>query len=105
MAKEGITIYSQECNGKLTELYVGDLTLWFSYTTIVAFAIPGVGRRVCENVWSQTTGRHLNEIDNGNKAGRLPRAQFEKELAVVQEQLNTTLASVAKTLSMDSVFA
>ncbi len=62
---------------------IGDLTLWFSYETVVAFRAPGHLRRVCENVWSTTTGKHLNWIDGGNKAERLPSEEFDKELAAV----------------------
>ena len=58
-------------------LDVGGLTLWFSYDTVVAFSPPGHGVRVSENCWGPTTGKHLNWIDDGNKARRLPRHDFE----------------------------
>jgi hypothetical protein len=40
---------------------LGNLTVWFSYDTIVAF-MDGHGKVVSENVWGPTTGKHLNEI-------------------------------------------
>jgi hypothetical protein len=45
----------------LTYVYVGPLAFAFSYETIVAFN-RGFGWRKSENVWSKTTGKHLNEI-------------------------------------------
>ena len=61
---------------------IGSLTLWFSYQTIVAFQNSG-GRRVIQNQWRSTTGKHLNWIDGGNKRERLSSEQFEAELAEV----------------------
>jgi hypothetical protein len=52
-------------NTPLHYVQIGPVTLYFSYTTIVAFQTPSVrlGFIVgCENVRSATTGRHLNEI-------------------------------------------
>lgn len=60
-----------------------NLTLWYSYQTVVAFRAAG-GLRVCENIYGVTTGKHLNWIDQGDKKARLPRAEFEQDL---QEQL------------------
>lgn len=59
---------------------VGSLNLYFSYKTCIAFE-NGRGLKVSENVWGPTTGKHLNWLDSGNKKKRLPRAQFEQELA------------------------
>jgi hypothetical protein len=50
----------------------GTLKLWFSYDTIVAFQSGGT-RVVCENVWSTTTGKHLNWIDGGDKEAKAER--------------------------------
>jgi hypothetical protein len=63
-------------------LEFGDLFLWFSYETVVAFKEPGKNAVVSENIWSNTTGNHINTIDGGreNKKHRLPRAQFANEL-------------------------
>ena len=57
----------------------GLATFYFSYQAVVAFYGPN-GRRVSENCWGPTTGKHLNWIDGGNKESRLPRDQFEAEL-------------------------
>lgn len=63
-----------------TETQIGDTTVWFSYKTPIAFHKPGHGTVVRENDWSTTTGRHLNYIDNGDKASRIPGADFERLL-------------------------
>lgn len=49
------------------EVTVGNVTLWFSYRTVVAFSTPETGLVVRENDWKGTTGKHLNWIDGGNK--------------------------------------
>jgi hypothetical protein len=69
-------------NGKLTRVDIGEDTYWFSYTTCVAFRIGHDERIVVhENIWSDTTGRHLNEIDGGTpdaRARRVPAELFEQ---------------------------
>lgn len=61
---------------------IGSLTLYFSYQTVVAFE-DNMGLKVTENLWGPTTGKHLNAIDGGNKAARLPSAKFTEELEKV----------------------
>ena len=41
---------------------VGDKTIYYSYNTTVAVKTP-IDTYVCENVWSVTTARHLNRIE------------------------------------------
>jgi hypothetical protein len=69
-----------------TKVCTPGYTLWFSYTTCIAFREiayqmgPAV---VSENAWSTTTGKHLNAIDGGGpaaKKARLPRHEFEQKL-------------------------
>lgn len=60
---------------------IGSLTLYFSYETCIAFETPG-NLRVSENVWSNTTGKHLNMIDRG-RVERMDRDVFERELEKV----------------------
>jgi len=60
------------------------LSIYFSYETAVG--VHGVVNGstyyyVSQNVWSRTTGRHLNEIDGGAKEKRVPYGVFEKRLA------------------------
>ncbi len=63
-----------------------NLTLYYSYKTVVAFRAPGYGVTVRENSWGPTTGKHLNAIDGGDKftkAQRIEGGAFENMLADV----------------------
>lgn len=52
-------------------------SLYFSYETIIGFS-DGVINTICENKWSNTTGKHLSYL--GHKSNRLPTKEFEKRL-------------------------
>ena len=52
------------------------VTVWYSYETPVAFQTCGQPRVVRTNDWGPTTGKHLNWIDNGDKARRVDSARF-----------------------------
>ena len=55
---------------------INDLTLWVSYSTMIAFEIEGQSRVVSENIVSNSTGKHLNLLGMKNK--RVSRGDFEK---------------------------
>lgn len=80
-------------NDNLTRLDLGRLTLWFSYETVVAYQARGE-LRVSENVWSNTTARHLAQLDGGGKAGaktRIPRQQFVAELDALLTRIGVAI--------------
>lgn len=54
---------------------------YFSYNTLVAFK-SNKSRKlyVRKNIWGNTTGKHLNWIDGGNKQDRLSQSEFEDAL-------------------------
>ena len=79
--------YSSDNYGSSRAIKIGRLTLYFSYDTIVAFS-DGYKRYVCQNVWSKTTGKHLNWIDGGNKEGRLPYEEFKQKLEETLKKYN-----------------
>jgi len=60
---------------------VGDVAFFFSYSTIIAFHSPATGLVCSENVWSNTTGKFLNEIEP-NKSKRVSSDEFEKKLRI-----------------------
>jgi hypothetical protein len=64
---------SPQANAMYVE--INDLELWFSYKTVIAFRSDSHPLTVCENVWSTTTGKHLNLISRDKKS-RLPYDQF-----------------------------
>lgn len=50
----------------LNQVSIGDLTLYYSYNTIVGFNYKGE-LSLIENIYSRTTSRDLNLIDRGNR--------------------------------------
>lgn len=85
---------SRSNNNNLTRVYVGHrMTLWFSYETCVAFQAQG-RRVVSQNVWSNTTGRHLSEIDGGGKtakAERIPHGEFTERLEALMNRIGAAI--------------
>lgn len=71
--------YSSNNYGSSRMVSVGDMDLYFSYETIIAFDTPKTGLKIRQNSWGNTTGKHLNAI-NSDKKIRIPSEQFEKEL-------------------------
>lgn len=76
----------------------GHLTVYFSYRTPIAFTYhkPDAGgeggtveRAYSENLWSNTTGRHLTAAGapSAKEGGRLDREKFEKRLAAAYAAL------------------
>lgn len=66
-----------------TKIVVGFVTVWYSYNTPVAFVRADGRKFVHENIWSNTTGKHLNAIDGGSKeakASRIGSAEFKVRL-------------------------
>ena len=57
---------------------IGDSCFWFSYETCIAFYHKGY-HTFSENVWSRTTGKHLNMISE--KADRVPHDEFSRRLS------------------------
>lgn len=81
-------------NGKLTRLYLGNVCIWFSYSTPVAYSIPGVrGVIVSDKGWSQTTRRHIGTIP-GRRAP-IPHAEFERGLDQIQSSVNRALDTLS----------
>ena len=67
------------------EFTIGNLSVYFSYKTPVAFSTPG--RFVIrENDWGSTTGKHLNWLES-DKSKRISGVEFEEELKKVLERI------------------
>lgn len=54
---------------------IGGVGLAFSYRTLIGVSVGFGPWKVSENVWSSTTGKHLNYL-NSDKDSRLPADQF-----------------------------
>jgi hypothetical protein len=61
-----------------TKVFVGNGCFWFSYTTLVAFNHLNTGLVVHENIWSHTTGKHLNMIDSDRDNTRVNASEFNR---------------------------
>ena len=73
---------------KCGDIRVGDVTFWWSYSTIIAFRVaPSIHPVVMVNYWGPTTGRHMNAIDGGNKATRVNRQEFMRQLEEVTQRM------------------
>ena len=54
----------------------GDNTIFYSYNTTVAVKTP-IETYVCENVWSVTTAKHLNRIEELTGSNREYRMRYK----------------------------
>lgn len=79
-----IDTYARGDNNRVVT--IGNLKLWFSYNTVIAFEIGDNGTIVSENVFSQTTGEHINAIQS-DKAERFERLEFESRLKILFNQI------------------
>jgi len=70
---------------------VGDIRVWYSYRTPVAFEIGDNDMVVHQNDWAQTTGKHLNWIDGGDKKSRVSHEEFQR---IWREQTEKELTSL-----------
>ena len=70
-------------------LTAGNLTVWFSYKTPIAFRDGWADVTIRENDWSVTTGKHLNYVDE-DKRRRIDGDEFEQRLEAVLNRLNLT---------------
>ena len=69
--------YSSENYGSSRGVQLGDITLYFSYETVVAFEVNG-HITASHNVWSTTTGKHLNALSRKNE--RVAHLKFNELL-------------------------
>lgn len=77
-----MSIEIEQIKTNFTKVNIGTITVWFSYDTPIAFRSSGE-RVVRENIWSTTTGKHLNAIDGGTKeakANRVSSEEFDRAL-------------------------
>lgn len=70
--------YRTNANGNVINNFriieLGDVTIYYSYKTVIGFYTPKHGLVASENVWGTTTGKHLNLFSNYEE--RIPREKF-----------------------------
>jgi hypothetical protein len=52
------------------------ITFWFSYSTLIAFHVPGYEQVVLKNYWGPTTGRHIGSATQSWKTERVEDTEF-----------------------------
>lgn len=72
-------------NTQLHVAAIGNLSVWYSYETPVAYRVDGAPIVVRQNEWGPTTGRHIREIEAAEHATgeRIDGATFERQLAAL----------------------
>jgi len=65
---------------------VNKVLYYFSYKTLVAFEHVSTGLVIRENIWGNTTGKHLNWIDN-DKSKRVNTETFFEKLDELKSNL------------------
>lgn len=73
----GLKNYSRGENARM--ITIGELDIYFSYDTVIAFCKNYGDLIITKNVWGTITGRHLNDINN-DKSLRIPYGEFKTEL-------------------------
>ena len=84
MKNTAFSFYNQNSAKNAPLLTINGVRFYFSYETVVAVAFDG-NCFVIENLWSNTTGKHLNWIDGGDKKNRLTKAMFDINLGLAME--------------------
>lgn len=77
--------YSSDNYGANTiAVQMGQRTVYYSYDTVVSFrGYNSKGKYfncTIKNYWNNTTGKHLNWLDGGDKKSRLSDAEFQEQL-------------------------
>ena len=72
-------LFSYSTSPSASGVSIGNLDIYFSYTTPIAFKYNGA-LTIRQNGWSTTTGTHLNQI-NRDHSIRIPGGEFEQRLA------------------------
>ena len=75
----------EQLEENFTVVEVGDVRVWFSYETPIAFRKVGEPLVVCENIWGPTTGKHLNRVDGGDKEAKAHRVSSDEFKRALEE--------------------
>ena len=70
----------EKLGNTLHRLYLGDLEIWYSYETPIAFRGRDMVLVARENAWGNTTGKHMNQIPGNEKKNRISGEEFEEQL-------------------------
>ena len=87
-----------DTSDKSKAVTIKNLTLYFSYETIIAFS-DDTETAIVKNGWSMTTGKHLNSIDR-DKNKRIDYKEFKEKLtrAFIRNGILNAQEEIAKVL-------
>jgi len=64
---------------------LGNVTVWYSYRTPIAFRVRGADTVIRENDWGPTTEKHMRWIDTDRfMASRIPGEEFERRFEALE---------------------
>ncbi len=78
---------------------VGNLQIWYSYQTPIAFSAPGYGQVARRNDWGCTTGKHFAALGIGRKE-RIDGETFE---AMLHEATLKNFLETAKYIASERI--
>lgn len=93
--------YARGNNNRAIHVEYLNVTFYMSYDTCVAFKSVLTGLVVHDNIWSNTTGAHLNAIDGGSllaKTKRVDAKEFALKLNEVEQNHRRGVISVYEIL-------
>lgn len=93
--------YARGNNNRAIHVEYLNVTFYMSYDTCIAFKSVLTGLVVHDNIWSNTTGAHLNAIDGGSllaKTKRVDAKEFALKLNEVEQNHRRGVISVYEIL-------
>jgi hypothetical protein len=82
--------YMPNASGYAIRVSVCGIVFYFSYSTVVAYYTHTTGLVASQNVWSRTTGKHLNFICP-DQSDRTDYDTFAKGLVEVERRMATAM--------------
>lgn len=79
-----MTILLHDLSARAKAVVINNLTIYFSYSTPIAFELRddtsnAIEFKISQNKWTRTTGKHLNDI-NPDKSIRIPHHELMSRL-------------------------
>lgn len=75
-----VSIHHPTDRANFSNVTLGNVSIWFSYATPIAFQVDHSGFVIRHNEWGSTTGKHLAYL-SPDKARRIDGPTFEAQLA------------------------
>lgn len=90
MRLTAVTAYAGNSPQALS-LGFGNVTLYFSYRTVIGLNSPLTGSVCCQNEWGPTTEKHMKAAGFSDKNARKPYDEFQQVLKQVLDHYDLLL--------------